>query len=65
LDAFIKGKRLEMILKDNGKGFNINSEYDGNGLGNIQRRAKTIGGKINIFSKEGEGTTLQFVGNIL
>ncbi|MDR3628537.1 MAG: two-component regulator propeller domain-containing protein [Ignavibacteriaceae bacterium] len=65
LDAFVKGKRLEMVLKDNGKGFNVDCEYEGNGLGNIQRRAKAIGGNINIQSKEGEGTTLQFVGNIL
>jgi ligand-binding sensor domain-containing protein/two-component sensor histidine kinase len=65
LDAFIKGKRLEMILKDNGSGFKVNKEYDGNGLNNIQRRAKAIGGSINIYSNEGEGTTLEFVGNIL
>jgi ligand-binding sensor domain-containing protein/two-component sensor histidine kinase len=65
LDAFVKGKHLEMILKDNGKGFNANCEYDGNGLSNIQRRAKAIGGIMNIYSKEGEGTTIQFVGNIL
>ena len=65
LDASVKGKRLEMILKDNGKGFNINCEFDGNGLGNIKRRAKAIGGYINIYSIEGDGTTLKFVGNIL
>ncbi|MCL5028662.1 MAG: histidine kinase [Bacteroidetes bacterium] len=65
LDAFVKGKRLEMVLKDNGKGFSLNEKYSGNGLENIKRRAETIGGSINIFSKEGEGTTLQFVGNIL
>ncbi len=65
LDAFVKGKHLEMFLKDNGKGFNISEKSGGNGLENIKRRAKAIGGIINISSKEGEGTVLQFVGNIL
>ncbi len=65
LDAFIKGKRLEMVLKDNGKGFNANQGFDGNGLENMQQRAKAIGGVINISSNKGDGTTLQFVGNIL
>jgi len=65
LDAFVKGKRLEMVLKDNGKGFKSNGEFAGNGLENIKRRAAAMGGVINIFSKEGEGTVMQFVGNIL
>ena len=65
LDAFIKGKRLEMVLKDNGTGFKINNDYNGNGLSNMKHRAKSIGGEIVINSKIGEGTTLIFVGNIL
>lgn len=65
LDAYVRGKRLEMILKDNGTGFKMNGNESGNGLENIQRRARTIGGVLNIDSKIGEGTTLQFIGNIL
>ena len=37
----------------------------GNGLNNMKSRAETIGGTLNIFSKIGEGTTIQFEGNIL
>ncbi len=65
LDAFVRGKHLEMVLKDNGKGFNTSDKSGGNGLENIKRRAEAIGGTINISSKEGEGTVMQFVGNIL
>jgi|YelNatPaOPRAMG01_1025707.scaffolds.fasta_scaffold00247_10 ligand-binding sensor domain-containing protein/two-component sensor histidine kinase len=65
LDAFVKGKHLEMILKDNGKGFDISQKSSGNGLDNMKQRAKSIGGVINIFSEKGKGTTIQFVGDIL
>lgn len=65
LDAMVRGGKLEMILKDNGKGFSINGESLGNGLNNIKSRAEIIGGVLSIYSKLGEGTTIQFEGNIL
>jgi signal transduction histidine kinase len=55
-----------MVLKDNGKGFCPDKVTGGgNGLNNIKSRAETIGGSIIVFSKIGEGTTIQFEGNIL
>ena len=65
LDASVKGRILEMTLKDNGTGFNESDLKDGNGLGNMQNRAKKIGGHLSINSKVGEGTIIQFLGNIL
>ncbi|MFZ0456291.1 MAG: two-component regulator propeller domain-containing protein [Ignavibacteriaceae bacterium] len=64
LDASVKGRILGMTLKDNGKGFCIDDLKDGNGLENMQNRAKKIGGHLNIDSKIGEGTVIQFQGNI-
>jgi len=64
LDAFVRGKRIEMILRDNGNGFEIENLPNGNGLSNIRNRAKKIGGSLKISSKIGEGTTLHFIGNI-
>ncbi len=64
LDAFVRGKRLEMILRDNGDGFDFENLPNGNGLSNIKNRAKRIGGSLKISSKIGEGTTLHFIGNI-
>ncbi|MHB1687658.1 MAG: ligand-binding sensor domain-containing protein [Ignavibacteriaceae bacterium] len=64
LNAYLRGKRLEMILRDNGNGFDLEELPTGNGLSNIKDRAKKIGGVLNIYSKNGEGTTLQFIGNI-
>ncbi len=66
LDASVKGSKLQMTLKDNGSGFSPDEiSNGGNGLNNIKDRAKNIGGNLNIHSKLGEGTTIQFEGNIL
>ena len=66
LDALVKNKMLEMTLKDNGKGFYIDSiGKNGNGLENIKKRASLIGGVLQINSKVGEGTEVRFQGNIL
>ena len=65
LDAFVKGKKLEMILSDNGKGFSPENLTNGNGLENIKSRAKLIGGIVHINSEPGKGTVIKFEGNIL
>jgi ligand-binding sensor domain-containing protein/two-component sensor histidine kinase len=66
LDASVKGNNLRMVLKDNGKGFCPDKvSGGGNGLSNIKSRAEIIGGALSVFSKIGEGTTIQFEGNIL
>ena len=66
LDASVKGGTLQMTLKDNGIGFYPDGiSNGGNGLSNIKNRSELIGGKLKIFSKKGEGTIIQFEGNIL
>ncbi len=49
-----------VILKinDNGQGFDINKESNGNGLSNLQKRADEIGGKLEISSKINIGTSI-------
>ena len=47
----------QLEINDNGKGFDINSEYDGHyGLENIQARSATINAELLIESAFGEGT---------
>jgi two-component system, NarL family, sensor kinase len=51
-----------ITIFDNGVGFNPETELkkrEGLGLQNILRRATLVGGKADIISKPGEGTTLQ------
>ncbi|PJA98495.1 MAG: hypothetical protein CO128_07035 [Ignavibacteriales bacterium CG_4_9_14_3_um_filter_30_11] len=65
LDASIKGKRLEMTIKDNGTGFDIEKIKKGNGLDNMKRRARDIGGDLQLIRADDGGTIIKFVGDIL
>lgn len=45
-------------IRDNGKGFNLQEVELGNGLENIKKRARDLGGKAVVHSEEGKGTTV-------
>lgn len=49
---------LTIEVADNGTGFDIKNILPGNGLYNMQKRAKTIGGKLEINSVPKQGTVL-------
>lgn len=50
---------LQIIISDNGKGFLIEKTHDwGNGLINMRRRIEEPGGRFEIMSEEGKGTTI-------
>lgn len=51
---------ITFILRDDGKGFNVeDAAYEkGNGLHNIRERVSLMKGSINILSSPGEGTAL-------
>lgn len=55
---------LEISLSDDGKGFDPGTGRKGNGLRNIENRAKQIGGRIKLKSSKNEGTTIRFIGRI-
>jgi signal transduction histidine kinase len=51
-------KEVTIVIKDNGKGFDTqNTNYMGIGIKNMVFRANALDGKLNIESKEGEGTS--------
>ena len=57
----LKKGMIEMNIRDNGKGFDMNdlpSGNGGNGLQNMRNRAREIGGHLAIESKPGEGTVV-------
>lgn len=51
-------KRLIMVIRDNGKGFDTNGNTHRNGLKNIQRRAEKWHGTVHITSAQEKGTTV-------
>ena len=50
---------LMMMIRDNGKGFEVGKSTEGNGLKNMKKRAEEIGAKLVIDSFPGNGTTIQ------
>jgi len=49
---------IELVVHDNGCGFDLNTVSLGRGLRNQSRRAERLGGKLKIDSKPGSGTLL-------
>jgi signal transduction histidine kinase len=61
-----KNNVLELIIQDDGKGFDMDQLLDknkrslsGNGIENMKRRAKEIKGSYDISSIPGKGTTIK------
>jgi signal transduction histidine kinase len=57
----LKSRFLKMELNDNGKGFDMEKIKRGNGLNNLEKRAKEIGGQITIKSELGKGTYINLM----
>ncbi len=49
---------LRLIIQDDGIGFDPDLADNGNGLGNMQKRADAIKGRLQILSKEDKGTVV-------
>jgi signal transduction histidine kinase len=54
-----KKNQIVMTITDNGKGFSPAEETEGLGLGNMEKRAKRIGGHLEIHSRENAGTEIK------
>jgi len=51
--------RLAVSIRDNGRGFDPSTPVEGMGLTNLQRRAAKHGGRVEIQSASGRGTTIR------
>lgn len=57
----IQNQNLQLEVRDNGKGFDVNQKTDGHyGLVGMHERARLTGGMISIESNQ-EGTSIQFI----
>ena len=53
------GHRLEIVIADNGRGFDWNDIRRGNGLANLQDRLQALNGQCHIESQPGHGTLVK------
>jgi signal transduction histidine kinase len=58
LSLSFDGGTLGIVIRDNGRGFDLSSGSDGHGLANVPARLSEIGGGHTIESSPGRGTTV-------
>ena len=60
VDLKITGERLEVTMRDEGYGFDLQALHKNEGLGirSMEERARSLGGEFEIQSEAGKGTTL-------
>jgi len=61
IKASSQNKELTLMIKDYGKGFDVEVNSTGNGLDNMKNRAKDLHGKLEMLSGKNEGTTVQLI----
>ncbi|MVM39332.1 tetratricopeptide repeat protein [Spirosoma sp. HMF3257] len=55
--------QLEMLIEDNGRGFDVTKPRERTGQSSMQQRAEAVGGSLDVQSAPGQGTRLQLVVN--
>ncbi len=58
VEVVITAQQLRVLVQDNGKGFDVQKVTEGNGLQNMQQRAKLLNATLAIDSKPGNGTSV-------
>jgi signal transduction histidine kinase len=54
-----RGGAVEVVVFDNGKGFDADGTFAGFGLLGMRERLALVGGSLDISSHDGEGTTIR------
>jgi two-component sensor histidine kinase len=60
IDFRVENSLLYLRVEDNGRGFETVEESDGQGLRSMMRRSRSLSGDLNIQSKPGHGTIIEF-----
>jgi ligand-binding sensor domain-containing protein/two-component sensor histidine kinase len=56
IEISVVKNKLVLLITDNGKGFNVNTPENGNGLENMRKRAAALGADLDIISEPDKGT---------
>ena len=52
---------LELMISDNGKGFDKDAPSSRNGMKNLKKRAEEINGTIEVITHPGHGTVIKLL----
>jgi signal transduction histidine kinase len=55
------GGHIEILIEDDGHGFDAAATPGGHGLASMRARAARLGGRIHIAAREGAGTTVRLL----
>jgi signal transduction histidine kinase/ligand-binding sensor domain-containing protein len=58
IDLSLDGPHLTLVVTDNGSGFDLKAEHQGQGLRSLARRAAILKASLSIASEPGHGTTI-------
>lgn len=58
IDLRVEGSALSLSIRDDGRGFDDAASYDGSGLVSMRQRAARLGGRCDVRSAAGTGTTV-------
>jgi signal transduction histidine kinase len=56
---FQKDHHVEMIIRDDGKGFDTSQTFHGNGMSTLKKRMEELSGYLKIQSHIDEGTVVE------
>ena len=58
IDFQISAGVLKLQVRDDGKGFDTSQNGDGHGVSSMRQRTQEMGGRLEITSSVGQGTTI-------
>jgi signal transduction histidine kinase/ligand-binding sensor domain-containing protein len=59
VDIAIEGGTLAMTVRDDGRGFDASERFEGQGLASMRRRVESLGGRFELKTAPGGGTTVR------
>jgi two-component system, NarL family, sensor histidine kinase UhpB len=59
IHIFQRDHHIEMIIKDDGKGFDTSQTFHGNGMSTLKKRIEELRGYFKIHSRINEGTIVE------
>jgi nitrate/nitrite-specific signal transduction histidine kinase len=59
-----EGKDVELVVEDNGQGFEYTPEKAGFGILGMQKRARDVAGALRILSAPGRGTQVRVTASL-